>query len=158
MPHKSNPQPCQPRIVSAKAQSCDSMCHDYRVAFCVAALATIAIAEPAAAIYIREEPANALSLPTWAIHISSVIEWCAALLLLLITACRTARNHNACFYCTSVYQMQDNGDAANVDVRGGYEQAVLEGHELGYGEYYYFSLYEYIHLKDLICAFDLIRF
>lgn len=37
-------------------------------------------AQPAAAIdLLREEPANALSLPTWAIHVSSVVEWVAAM-------------------------------------------------------------------------------
>ena len=34
----------------------------------------------AAEILIRTEPANALSLPTWIIHISSVLEWSVHLL------------------------------------------------------------------------------
>ncbi|KAJ6807555.1 uncharacterized protein M6B38_170730 [Iris pallida] len=36
---------------------------------------------PAAALAALEEPANALSLPTWAIHVSSVVEWIAAMVL-----------------------------------------------------------------------------
>lgn len=39
------------------------------------ALATSAFVAPEAALAVLEEPANALSLPTWAIHVSSVIEW-----------------------------------------------------------------------------------
>lgn len=46
----------------------------------VALLAT----DPAmAADLLREEPANALSLPTWAIHVSSVVEWVAAMVRVL---------------------------------------------------------------------------
>ena len=44
-----------------------------------AALLTWGGAADAAGLVIREEPANALSLPTWAIHVSSVIEWIAAM-------------------------------------------------------------------------------
>jgi Protein of unknown function (DUF2499) len=36
---------------------------------------------PAAALGVHAEPSNALSLPTWAIHVSSVIEWTAAMAL-----------------------------------------------------------------------------
>ena len=32
----------------------------------------------AAEILLRTEPSNALSLPTWIIHVSSVLEWCAS--------------------------------------------------------------------------------
>lgn len=45
----------------------------------VAALPLLAM--PAAALSVHPEPANALSLPTWAIHVSSVIEWTAAMAL-----------------------------------------------------------------------------
>lgn len=41
------------------------------------ALALLLAASPATAATL--EPANALSLPTWAIHVSSVVEWCAAM-------------------------------------------------------------------------------
>lgn len=34
---------------------------------------------PADALALHEEPANALSLPTWAIHVSSVVEWVTAM-------------------------------------------------------------------------------
>ena len=36
---------------------------------------------PAVAFTIHQEPDNALSLPTWIIHISSVIEWAIAMAL-----------------------------------------------------------------------------
>lgn len=36
---------------------------------------------PAFGFEIRTEPANALSLPTWAIHVSSVLEWVTAMVL-----------------------------------------------------------------------------
>jgi hypothetical protein len=36
----------------------------------------------ASALELHAEPANALSLPTWAIHVSSVTEWVAAMLLM----------------------------------------------------------------------------
>jgi hypothetical protein len=37
--------------------------------------------EAASALTIHPEPSNALSLPTWAIHVSSVTEWVAAMAL-----------------------------------------------------------------------------
>lgn len=40
-----------------------------------AALAMSAFLAPEAALAALEEPTNALSLPTWAIHVSSVVEW-----------------------------------------------------------------------------------
>ena len=45
----------------------------------VAALLTQADPADAVGLIVREEPGNALSLPTWAIHVSSVIEWIAAM-------------------------------------------------------------------------------
>eukprot|EP00884_Botryococcus_braunii_P011234 jgi/Botrbrau1/20110/Bobra.0173s0013.1 len=36
---------------------------------------------PATALEVRMEPANALSLPTWAVHVSSVLEWVTAMVL-----------------------------------------------------------------------------
>lgn len=36
-------------------------------------------AGPALAFEIHTEPANALSLPTWAVHTSSVLEWITAM-------------------------------------------------------------------------------
>lgn len=49
----------------------------------VALLAAAAAAHPeaASAFEIHTEPSNALSLPTWAIHVSSVTEWVAAMAL-----------------------------------------------------------------------------
>ena len=44
-----------------------------------AALALAGCADPAAALELRMEPSNALSLPTWAVHTSSVLEWVAAM-------------------------------------------------------------------------------
>jgi Protein of unknown function (DUF2499) len=52
-----------------------------RVATSAAALPEAAEVLPALAALVHEEPGNALSLPTWAIHVSSVLEWCAAMLL-----------------------------------------------------------------------------
>ena len=46
-------------------------------AWCVSALAGL---EPAVAA-VHAEPANALSLPTWAIHVSSTVEWGVAMYL-----------------------------------------------------------------------------
>ncbi|KAG7669295.1 putative Ycf49-like protein [Nannochloris sp. 'desiccata'] len=43
------------------------------------ALSFAAIADPAAALELHMEPSNALSLPTWAVHTSSVIEWLAGM-------------------------------------------------------------------------------
>ncbi|KAG0453013.1 hypothetical protein HPP92_025677 [Vanilla planifolia] len=48
------------------------------------ALAAVMCAFPSAAwavLPVLEEPRNALSLPTWAIHVSSVIEWITAMAL-----------------------------------------------------------------------------
>lgn len=49
-------------------------------AFLAAAAALCLPASPALAA-IHAEPTNALSLPTWAIHISSTVEWATAMLL-----------------------------------------------------------------------------
>jgi hypothetical protein len=48
-----------------------------------AALLAAAAAHPeaASALTLHAEPSNALSLPTWAIHVSSVTEWVAAMAL-----------------------------------------------------------------------------
>ncbi len=48
-------------------------------AVAVAALLSHGSPAAAAGLLVRDEPANALSLPTWAIHVSSVIEWVAAM-------------------------------------------------------------------------------
>jgi hypothetical protein len=45
-----------------------------------AAVAAAAAASPPA-LAALSEPANALSLPTWAVHVSSVAEWCRFSLL-----------------------------------------------------------------------------
>jgi hypothetical protein len=49
-----------------------------------AAVAAVALlsAGPALAMQIHAEPANALSLPTWAVHTSSVLEWVTAIVLM----------------------------------------------------------------------------
>ena len=51
-----------------------------RTAFLTAAAALCLPASPVLAA-IHAEPTNALSLPTWAIHISSTVEWASAMLL-----------------------------------------------------------------------------
>ena len=66
---------------------------------CMAALASLPLLVlPGAAAILHAEPQNALSLPTWAIHVSSVIEWTAAMALVWRYAdvsgefdCRTSR-------------------------------------------------------------------
>uniref|UniRef100_A0A0E0M3I5 Uncharacterized protein n=1 Tax=Oryza punctata TaxID=4537 RepID=A0A0E0M3I5_ORYPU len=50
------------------------------VAFAAAAAAVAAASPPALAALVSE-PANALSLPTWAVHVSSVAEWVTAMAL-----------------------------------------------------------------------------
>ena len=50
-------------------------------------------ASPALAA-IHAEPANALSLPTWAIHISSTVEWATAMYLFWRYADVTGRRHS----------------------------------------------------------------
>jgi Protein of unknown function (DUF2499) len=77
------------------------------------------------ALTIREEPSNALSLPTWAIHISSVAEWCVRRRLNSAGCPSLGSDHNA--------SLQGDGDGADVDFCRGFEETVLEGHELGYG-------------------------
>jgi hypothetical protein len=58
---------------------------DATAACAAAAVAAVAasLADPAAAaaLVLHAEPANALSLPTWAVHTSSVMEWCLAMAL-----------------------------------------------------------------------------
>lgn len=48
---------------------------------------------PAVAFTIHQEPDNALSLPTWIIHISSVIEWAIAMALVWKYAEVTGTHH-----------------------------------------------------------------
>uniref|UniRef100_A0A0D9XFR7 Ycf49-like protein n=1 Tax=Leersia perrieri TaxID=77586 RepID=A0A0D9XFR7_9ORYZ len=51
------------------------------VAFGAAAAAAVAAAASPPALAALAEPANALSLPTWAVHVSSVVEWVTAMAL-----------------------------------------------------------------------------
>nr|XP_015635651.1 uncharacterized protein LOC4335622 isoform X4 [Oryza sativa Japonica Group] len=44
-------------------------------------VAAVAAASPPAIAALAAEPANALSLPTWAVHVSSVAEWVTAMAL-----------------------------------------------------------------------------
>jgi hypothetical protein len=53
--------------------------HSAAAAATAAAAAVLLAASPALALDIRIEPANALSLPTWAVHTSSVLEWMVAM-------------------------------------------------------------------------------
>lgn len=64
--------------------STTSAAHGLAVLPAVLAMTGLSIAHPAAAsaLTIHTEPANALSLPTWAIHVSSVMEWVAAMALM----------------------------------------------------------------------------
>ncbi len=71
------------------------------VTMAAAALWTCGGAADAAGLLIREEPANALSLPTWAIHVSSVIEWIAAMGLVWRYAEVTGDSHSLLRKCAS---------------------------------------------------------
>lgn len=55
--------------------------HDAQAASAVLVGLALGLPEAAQAFSIHQEPANALSLPTWVIHISSVIEWVVAMAL-----------------------------------------------------------------------------
>lgn len=57
-----------------------------------AATVCISLVDPAAAIELHAEPSNALSLPTWAVHTSSVIEWVTAMGMMWRYAEVTGRN------------------------------------------------------------------
>ena len=46
------------------------------------AAASLVLVDPVAAIEFHAEPTNALSLPTWAVHTSSVLEWLAGMSLM----------------------------------------------------------------------------
>lgn len=73
--------------MAAAADAADHSCCSHRQqhwgasAVAVAAAAALSLAHPGAAqaLTVHAEPANALSLPTWAIHVSSVTEWVAAM-------------------------------------------------------------------------------
>lgn len=75
--------------VSASMASKGSFAPVLMTAACV-----IGSALPAHALELLAEPANALSLPTWAIHVSSVVEWVTAMVsgiaLLCVHACGLA--------------------------------------------------------------------
>ncbi|KAJ6839134.1 uncharacterized protein M6B38_316675 [Iris pallida] len=80
---------CTPPLLSLHSSSSSSS-HRKRCSFSSAALllvagataaGVVACAPPAALAAALEEPRNALSLPTWVIHVSSVVEWIAAMLL-----------------------------------------------------------------------------
>jgi hypothetical protein len=51
------------------------------VAACVATAGAVLV-DPGAALALHVEPTNALSLSTWAIHVSSVAEWVTAMALM----------------------------------------------------------------------------
>lgn len=55
--------------------------HYIQAASAILGSLALVLPEAAQAFSIHQEPANALSLPTWVIHISSVIEWVVAMAL-----------------------------------------------------------------------------
>jgi hypothetical protein len=69
----------------------------------VAYASVLACVEPALAIQIRPEPANALSIPTWAVHVSSVIEWVTAMVLFWRLAEVSGTRHALGFFNLEVY-------------------------------------------------------
>jgi hypothetical protein len=76
--------PCRAQLQDAEARSesrAQQQEQQHRGALvlaCSAAALALAV-DPATAFEIHQEPANALSLPTWAIHVSSVVEWIVAM-------------------------------------------------------------------------------
>lgn len=73
----------EPEAVSGRATANQHLQHT-AVAGAVVALSALSVLCPqaASALAVHTEPANALSLPTWAIHVSSVTEWVAAMALM----------------------------------------------------------------------------
>lgn len=63
-------QACQPSVINVRA-----------IALALAPVCVLLRDAPALALTIYQEPENALSLPTWVIHISSVVEWAIAMAL-----------------------------------------------------------------------------
>lgn len=63
-------QACQPSVINVRA-----------IALALAPVCVLLRDAPALALTIHQEPENALSLPTWVIHISSVVEWAIAMAL-----------------------------------------------------------------------------
>ena len=61
------------------ASSSGSSSSSSATAAAAGAVLLLAAAGPALAFDIHPEPANALSLPTWAVHTSSVVEWITAM-------------------------------------------------------------------------------
>jgi Protein of unknown function (DUF2499) len=59
--------------------SASPMCRLLTLGLVLGAATLAFAASPATAAIFRAEPANALSLPTWAIHVSSVTEWIVAM-------------------------------------------------------------------------------
>lgn len=84
---------------SSKARTAESR---YRIipTLSILSLASLVAAAPALAWEIQQEPANALSLPTWAIHVSSVIEWIVGMGLFWKYAEVSGRCHHCQFICS----------------------------------------------------------
>ncbi|ONK64480.1 uncharacterized protein A4U43_C07F26510 [Asparagus officinalis] len=73
---------CGPSSSSKPTLKLQSLASSTLLAFGAgAALAMSAFLSPGEALAALEEPTNALSLPTWAIHVSSVVEWVTAMVL-----------------------------------------------------------------------------
>lgn len=114
---------------ASRTESAMSILHIPKAAAALVSAFSMLPASPALAA-IHAEPANALSLPTWAIHISSTVEWATAMYLFWRYADVTGRRHSidlhsrSCFLsyesllliaCMSVQQHQDaNRQALNL--------------------------------------------
>ena len=77
--HRMSMRRCHRRsaIVAAQRRPFSTAVPGTAAAASAGVLAALLAADPALAVSLHQEPSNALSLPTWAIHISSVVEWCA---------------------------------------------------------------------------------
>ena len=76
----SSPLQYQP-ITSAKPATRKQKLHQFDLGLALTAALLPLQQNPALAFTIRQEPDNALSFPTWVIHISSVLEWTIAMAL-----------------------------------------------------------------------------
>lgn len=70
-----------PEYIEAVDEPSSANCVPHIFSAVAIVVASSVVPLPAAAAVLHAEPANALSLPTWAIHVSSVVEWVAAMAL-----------------------------------------------------------------------------
>ncbi|KAL3729414.1 hypothetical protein ACJRO7_026515 [Eucalyptus globulus] len=77
------PSPGPSAATARVSQAAEASLFGGAAAGCCCCCLALLLAGPASAALVSpslqlDEPANALSLPTWAVHVSSVVEWCVA--------------------------------------------------------------------------------